>query len=440
MLATATRTVRVNLPPPHSPGQREMIETPLSMVCFGGARYGKTEGEVRRVVRAMSLDPGLYFWVGLDWPSSSMHKAWRMFRDTFGAAIRAAGKDPARYINLSTHEIRSPNGALLMLRTSKAPEGIAGEGPRGVVGDEFTYWPEEVWTRFVQPSLVDHNAWCHLIGRPAGENWAAQLWRDTGTRAGWLQRRYTIYDNPLLDVAFIEELKDNTPPPIWAQEYMAEPLSGDDGVIPLAFVLAAQDRWRAWDAGGRVIPDGARFVLGLDVSEGGGDLTTFALRWGDVVAEVRDETPRERGDMAGIADKACALLAQHGGAAIVDSIGVGAFLPQAIRRAGHTAVSFKASAATPMRDKAGEFGFANLRAAAWWHLRESLAPPSDVCLPPDTRLTQELTAPRFDVRAGAKIGVEDKDAIRRRIGRSTDKADAVVQSFWDWGARRKLVA
>jgi len=436
-----SRTARVTLPPPHSPGQAELVTTPHSVALLGGARYGKTEAEVRRVIRAMSIDPGLYWWIGLSWPSASMRKAWRMLRIVFGDALRAAGVDPSRHINQGTHEVSLPNGALLMLRTAEAPESIAGDGPKGIVGDEFTYWHEEVWTRFVQPATADHDAWVHLIGRPAGENWAAQLWRDAATRPGWLQRRYTIYDNPLVSRAVIEDLRQNTPPPVWAQEYMAEPLTGDDGIIPLTFVLAAQERWKAWDRAGRQIPDDARFVLGLDVSEGGGgDLTTFALRFGPVVTEVRDETPAKRGDMDSISDKAGALLAEHGGAAIVDSIGVGAGVPQAIRRAGHMAVSFKASAGTKLRDKTGEFGFANLRAAAWWHLRELLSGESDVCLPPDANLTRELTAPRYAIRAGARIGVEEKDAIRKRIGRSTDKADAVVQAFWDYGARRRLVA
>ena len=441
MIATRNKDIRVNLPRPHSPGQRELVETPHSVALLGGARFGKTEAEVRRMVRCMVEDPGLYWWVGLSWPSASMKKAWGMLRGTVGSALRAGGLDQTRYINQGTHEIRLPNGSILMFRTAEAPESIAGDGPKGIVGDEFTYWNEEVWTRFVQPSTADHNAWVHLIGRPAGENWASRLWRDAATRKGWLQRHYTIYDNPLMSREVIEDLRQNTPPPIWAQEYMAEPLSGDDGIIPLSFVLAAQERWKVWDAAGRPVKDGARFVLGLDVSEGGGgDLTTFALRFGDVVSEVRDETPKTRGDMDSIADKANLLLAEHGGAAIVDSIGVGAGVPQAIRKAGHMAVSFKASAGTKLRDKSGEFGFTNLRAAAWWHLRECLSGESDVCLPPDPDLARELTSPRYAIRAGAKIGVEDKDAIRKRIGRSTDKADAVVQSFWDHGARRRLVA
>src|SRR3990167_9990980 len=252
---TRVRHVRVTLPPPHSRWQRELVTYPGSIACLGGARCGKTEAAVRRVLRAMSEEPGLYWWVGLSWPSASMRKAWRMLRHAYSDALHAAGLNPERYINRGSHEITLPNGSILMLRTAEAPESIAGDGPRGIVGDEFTYWHEEVWTRFVQPATADHNAWCLLLGRPAGENWASELWRQAANRPGWLQRHYTIYDNPLIARDVIEDLRLNTPAPLWAQEYMAEPLSGDDGVIPLAYVLAAQERWRAWDAAGREKPD-----------------------------------------------------------------------------------------------------------------------------------------------------------------------------------------
>jgi hypothetical protein len=33
--------------------------------------------------------------------------------------------------------------------------------------------------------------------------------------------------------------------------------------------------------------------------------------------------------------------------------------------------------------------------------------------------------------SGGRIRVESKDDIHKRLGRSTDSADAVVQSFWD---------
>ena len=54
-----------------------------------------------------------------------------------------------------------------------------------------------------------------------------------------------------------------------------------------------------------------------------------------------------------------------------------------------------------------------------------------VALPPDDKLTGDLTAPHWRVVSGGKIQVEAKEEIRKRLGRSTDDGDAVVQAFWE---------
>ncbi len=56
-----------------------------------------------------------------------------------------------------------------------------------------------------------------------------------------------------------------------------------------------------------------------------------------------------------------------------------------------------------------------------------------IALPDDELLIGDLTAPHSRVVAGGKIQVESKDDIRKRLGRSTDSADAVIQAFWDEG-------
>lgn len=77
----------------------------------------------------------------------------------------------------------------------------------------------------------------------------------------------------------------------------------------------------------------------------------------------------------------------------------------------------------------------NCRAAAWWNLREMLDPDSglEVALPPDDALTGDLTSPTWRVMSGGRIQIESKDDIRKRLGRSTDDGDAVVQAFWPEG-------
>lgn len=428
------------MPPPHSKWQRDLIETRDSVVLLGGGRSGKTDGEIRRMVRAMCLRPGLYWWVGLSRKSASYKKAWRALYLLWSRAFRQAGLDPREWINKSDHEIRTPAGATLMFRTAENPQSIAGDGPLGVIGDEFTYWSAEVWERFVRPALLDHHAWCHLIGRPHGENWGFDLWRRAASMPGWQQVHKTVYDNPLLDVAEIDAIKASTPPAVFAQEYMAEPGSGDDGVIPLVWVLAAVERWKAAPMVGQGDP--RPLILGIDVSEGGGgDRTIFAWRYGWRIDRLTDETPRMQGEMLGPSDTAAKALAGAPAKsyAIVDNVGVGAGVPTNIRRRaaelGKTVlvIGFKAGRTTKLRDGSGQFGFNNIRSAAWWHLRELLNPENGtpIELPDDRDLIAELTAPHYDTVAGAKIAIEEKKFIRARIGRSTDKADPVIQAFWD---------
>jgi hypothetical protein len=92
---------------------------------------------------------------------------------------------------------------------------------------------------------------------------------------------------------------------------------------------------------------------------------------------------------------------------------------------------FVASERTDRRSRDSIMGFADSRAAAWWNLREMLEPQSglDLALPPDDQLTADLLAPKWEDQAGA-IRVEAKREIRKRLKRSTDAGDAVVQAFW----------
>src|SRR4029077_7309020 len=89
------------------------------------------------------------------------------------------------------------------------------------------------------------------------------------------------------------------------------------------------------------------------------------------------------------------------------------------------------------RTKDDKYRFSNLRAEMLWRLREALDPGSgeNVALPPDERLTAELTSARWKPK-GDTIQVEDKDEIRHRLGGSPDRADAVMMA---WHYRRRAM-
>ena len=92
------------------------------------------------------------------------------------------------------------------------------------------------------------------------------------------------------------------------------------------------------------------------------------------------------------------------------------------------------------RTRDGLLTFANMRSQLWWQFREALDPVQGDRLapPPDRRLAAQLAAPTWKLRGNA-IVIESKDAIRKRLGTSTDDADAVILAWHkrDDGLRRK---
>lgn len=199
--------------------------------------------------------------------------------------------------------------------------------------------------------------------------------------------------------------------------------SDEDSVIPLAWIEAANERWQA------IAEFGALDAVGVDVARSGADQTVFALRHGLVISELRRRGKQGTMDTTG---QVKGILQGTEATAVVDVIGIGAGVVDRLREMGKSVEAFNASEGTKRLDSSGELGFVNRRAAAWWNLREMLDPDSgvEVALPDDDTLTGDLTAPRWRVMSGGRIQIESKDDIRKRLGRSTDDGDAVVQAYW----------
>ena len=228
--------------------------------------------------------------------------------------------------------------------------------------------------------------------------------------------------------------------------------AGDaDGVVPLAWVELANDRWRELYPNPRLrdVNDGTPYVLepnepidllGVDVAREGSDRSVIALRVGNAIAELRrlrftTDTMELAGHVVGIQrghPKSVGVRRKDFPRAIIDTLGMGGPVLDRIAELRLPVEGFVASEGTKMLDESGEFGFVNKRSAAWWNLREILDPSSglDLALPPDDRLTGDLTAPKWRMMSGGRIQVESKDDIRKRLERSTDDGDAVIMAMW----------
>ncbi len=212
---------------------------------------------------------------------------------------------------------------------------------------------------------------------------------------------------------------------LYLNHVLAEFGGEEDGTIPLAWIEAAMERWREFSEEGRL---GRVSIVSADIGDTGSDDTVLAMRAGTHIVElVRFPDGDTMQHAVRVANRV-----PKGGSAIIDSIGVGAGVHARVKELlGGRTSGFVASQGTKRRDKSGQMGFINKRAAAWWNMRELLEPPSDIALPDDAMLLGELASPRWREAAGGKIQIESKDEIRKRIGRSTDSADAVIMAFWE---------
>jgi hypothetical protein len=224
------------------------------------------------------------------------------------------------------------------------------------------------------------------------------------------------------------------------------PSANTDGVIPLGWVTLAMNRWKDIfiDYNGRTpvamlaARSGAK-VIGIDVAGTGVDETVIATGYGSLTEKL------ERyhiADTMETADMAAVHMHEIGTIAITDVTGIGSGVHDRLnqmRKQGlilGRSVAFVAGAQSHRKDLLGEFRFRNDRAAAWWNMRELLDPSrgSNVAIPDDERLLEELCAPRYKVNVGGIIQVEEKAEIKKRLGRSTDSADAVIQRYWISGS------
>lgn len=244
-------------------------------------------------------------------------------------------------------------------------------------------------------------------------------------------------DNPYLAKSGYRAQIQSLPEPMRSKLLKGDFLAGRTDhawqIIPTDWVRQAQARWKPG------IPDGvAMSVIAVDVGGGGGGdphvIAKLHGNWFDQMAVLQGVDAKNGPLLAGQImmnrrDSALTVIDMTGGwgGSAADHLALNKII---VERCIFNAASVE-------RSKDDRFKFKNLRAEMYWRFREALDPTSgeNIALPPDERLTAELTAGRW-IPKGDAIQVEDKGEIRQRLGSSPDRADAVVMA-WQY---RKLAA
>lgn len=243
-----------------------------------------------------------------------------------------------------------------------------------------------------------------------------------------------VTDNPYyMNSGYMATLQ-SLPEPLRSQMLFGDFAAGieDDPwqVIPTAWVEAAMARWK------KRSPKGEQMALGVDVARGGKDNTTLAPRYKHPECPLYfDELEIHPGSSTPNGGKVAGLVMaihRHKAPIALDVIGVGASPYDKLQEAEQPVYGINVAEKSHKTDKSGRMRFFNLRSQLWWDMREVLDPENDTGaeLPPDPELLKELCAPKWTL-SGVTIKVESRDEIIDRIGRSPDRATAVVLANMD---------
>lgn len=247
----------------------------------------------------------------------------------------------------------------------------------------------------------------------------------------WIQPRSRTFiparleDNPILSQTGYRAVLQSLGEPMRSQMLYGDFSIGvqDDAwqVFPTEWVTAAQERGQAQQK-----PNVTCRAVGVDPSRGGADDFVIAKLYGNYFDEPIVHTGVSSADGAIGAKHVTDALGNENPPVFVDVIGIGASVYDHLKVMPRMDVTpVNVGSGSHATDKTGRYQFANLRSEQWWQFREALDPNSgeNIALPPSRQLRVDLCAPRYSIRAG-KIVVESKDDVKKRIGRSTDYADA----------------
>lgn len=245
----------------------------------------------------------------------------------------------------------------------------------------------------------------------------------------------SVRDNPFLMRSGYQKQLHALPPQlrsILLGGFKASFKDAENQIIPTAWIREAQARWTPYPP--ENIP---MCAVGADMSGGGDDPMVLSPRHDGWFAKLTLIPAKDipKGKESTFAFAAILTNRRDGALVVLDmGGGYGSGCYQLLDEAQMPVYPYKGAGKSTGKTKDGKLGFFNIRSEALWRFREALDPDqpggSPIALPPDPELVADLTAPRLDLEFRGGIKAESKEDVIKRLGRSTNKGDAAMMSWF----------
>ena len=250
----------------------------------------------------------------------------------------------------------------------------------------------------------------------------------------------SLIDNPYRDTPEYRARLQSLQEPLRSQLLYGDFTAGTDAdawqCIPTEWVRKAQERWTPQAPVG--VP---MCAIGVDVAMGGNDEFIIAQRhdgWFPPLIAIPGQQVTDGKIASGLV-----MSHRFDNATVVIDVGggFGADCHGHLQKNGIDSIPYMGINKATARTADGVLPISNRRSQAYWQFREALDPSqlggSPIMLPHDNKLVADLCAPRYKVSTHG-IEVESKEAVCKKLGRSTDRGDAVVMA-WSAGLKQANV-
>jgi len=334
---------------------------------------------------------------------------------------RYVGPIPGHVANESDLSVTLPGvGASIRLFGADNADALRGPYYDGVIFDEYAQIKKEVFTEIIFPALLDRNGWVMFMGTPKGQNQFLEVYQQAlkEMNAGnpdWWTCIYRASETGVLSPEELELAKKTMPESAYRQEMLCDFTASADNVLIMIDVVSEA-------AAKVIIPaeiQGAPRIIGVDPARFGSDKFVIIRRQG--LQAFTPKVFKNIDNMTGASRVIDEIDDFKADACFIDA-GAGSGVIDRCRQLGYRVieVNFGGQAKEPAR-------FVNKRTEMWWDMSEWLT--AGGAIPDVPALKADLVTPTYEYDSANRIRLESKDAIKERLGRSPDTADALALTF-----------
>lgn len=175
-------------------------------------RAGKTVAAVNHLIRAALLNNDTKYAYIAPTYKQAKNIAWDNLKE-YARVI------PGVKFNESELRCDFLNGSRITLFGADNPDSLRGITLWGVIFDEYSQQPSNIWTEIISPTLSSTKGWAIWIGTPKGKNAFYRLYEDNQKNPDWYTALLKASESGVLDEAELAIQRKNMSEDEYAQEY-----------------------------------------------------------------------------------------------------------------------------------------------------------------------------------------------------------------------------